>query len=80
MSYAQAVKFSRNHRKDRFYQPILHGGDAGKSQRNCTHSFVTIPEPNGSYQLCLHCTFVVRERKNDHKDNPPNEHAPLFPP
>lgn len=25
MSYAQAVKFSRNHRKDRFFQPIVLG-------------------------------------------------------
>jgi len=57
MSYSQAVKFSRNHRKDRYTQPIVLG--KFNDFRFCECYFVPHyniegdKEPN--YYFCLRC-------------------------
>ncbi len=56
MSYKQAVKFSHNHRKDRFYQPIILGEFKETPHECCFvphHNKVGDPKPD--YYFCLRC-------------------------
>jgi len=56
MSYAQAVKFSHNHRKDRFFQPIILG-DFHEKPCECVFGphFAKAEDTAPDYYNCLRC-------------------------
>lgn len=58
MSYAQAIKFSRNHRKDRFHQPIVLWGyfhEAAPCACVFGPHFAKAKDTAPDYYDCLRC-------------------------
>lgn len=57
MSYKQAVKFSHNHRKDRFYQPIVLWGEGREKPSECHFGphFAKAEDTAPDYYNCLRC-------------------------